>query len=114
VQQIEIEIVSAETGEARLASARDAISGHVIGLHLGDQEYAVTLTGNYVANQFLGTAFAVTFRRVDQRHAKRNACAQCFFFNSCRTFSLPNMPGALTEDGNNGAIVKFYRPSCTR
>jgi len=50
MQQIEIEIVSAEAGEARLTSTRDAISGHEIGLHLGDQEYAVTLTGNYVAN----------------------------------------------------------------
>jgi len=114
MQQIEIEIVGAETGEARLTGTRDAIASHVIGLNLGDQEYVVTLTGNHVANQFLGTAFAVTFRRVDQRHAKRNTCAQCFFFNSFRTSSLPNMPGALTEDGNNGVIVKFYRSSGIR
>jgi hypothetical protein len=59
-------------------------------------------------------AFAVTFRRVDQRHAKRNACAQCFFFNSRSTSSLPNMPRALTEDGSNDAVAKFYRPYCTR
>jgi len=32
----------------------------------------------------------------------------------CRTSSLPNMPRALTEDWNNGAIVKFCRPSGTR
>src|SRR5262249_11776462 len=50
VQQIEIERVSAETGEALLTSTRDAISGHVTSLHLGDQEYAITLTGNHVAN----------------------------------------------------------------
>jgi hypothetical protein len=64
---------SAETGEARLASARDAVSRHVSGPHLGDQEYAVALTGNYSADQFLGTAVALHLCRIDQRHPKRNA-----------------------------------------
>ena len=75
VQKVKIEIISAETGEARLASARDAVSRHVIGPHLGDQEYAVALTGNYSADQFLGTPVAVHLRRIDQRHPKRNACS---------------------------------------
>jgi hypothetical protein len=34
------------------------MSAHLIGLHLGDQEYAVTLTSNRVVDQFLGTAVA--------------------------------------------------------
>jgi len=34
----------------RLASTRDAVSGHLIGLHLGDQEYTVALTGNHVTD----------------------------------------------------------------
>src|SRR5437016_14034318 len=59
VQQIEIEMISAEPGKARLTSTRDPISSHVIGLHLGDEEYAVALTGNHVVNQFLRTAAAV-------------------------------------------------------
>ena len=50
VQRVKIEIISAETGEARLASARDAVSRHVSGPHLGDQEYAVALTGNCSAD----------------------------------------------------------------
>src|SRR6516165_9886692 len=33
VQQVEIEMVSAEPGKARLTSTRDPISSHVIGLH---------------------------------------------------------------------------------
>jgi hypothetical protein len=43
-------MISAETGEARLASARDTVSRHVSGPHLGDQEYAVALTVNYLAD----------------------------------------------------------------
>jgi hypothetical protein len=73
VQKIKIEIISTETGEARLASARDTVSRHVSGPYLGDQEYAVALTSDYSADQFLGAAVAVHLRSVDQRHAKRNA-----------------------------------------
>ena len=60
MQKVKIEIISAEACEARLASARDAVSRHVSGPHLGDQEYVVALTGNYSANQFLGTAVSMT------------------------------------------------------
>src|SRR5436853_1827338 len=67
MQQIEIEMVGAETSQARLASTRDAISRHLVGLHLGDQEYAVALTGNHVTNELLGAAVAVITRRIDQR-----------------------------------------------
>jgi hypothetical protein len=59
MQQIEIEMISAETGEASATSARHAISGHLIGFHLGDHEGTVTLTGDRAANQFLGTAVTV-------------------------------------------------------
>ena len=59
MQQIEIEMVGAETSEARLASTGDAISRHLIGLHLGDQEYTVALTGNHVTNELLGAAISV-------------------------------------------------------
>jgi hypothetical protein len=50
VQQIEIEVISAETGEARLASVRHAVSGYITGRQFGDQKYAVALIGNHVAN----------------------------------------------------------------
>jgi hypothetical protein len=49
VQQIQIEVVSAETAEASLASTRHAVFRHFVGLHFGNQEYAVTLTGDHVA-----------------------------------------------------------------
>ena len=113
VQQVEIEMISAETGEARLASTRDAVSRHVIGLHLGDQEYAVALTGNHAADQFLGAAVAVILRRVDQRHPERKARAQRFFLNSFRMSSLREMPRALTERRDDGAVVELYRTPCT-
>ena len=50
VQQIEIEVISAETGEARLASVRHAVSGYITGRQFGDQKYVVALTANHVAN----------------------------------------------------------------
>src|ERR1035441_5243285 len=81
MQQIEIQMLAAETSEARRASTRDAIAGHLIALHLGDQEYAVALTGNHVTNELLGAAVAVVSRRIDQRHAERNACAQRLFLD---------------------------------
>ena len=79
VQQIEIEIIGPET--RRLASHARAMPSPVtsIGLHFGDEEYSVTLTGNHMAYQFLRAAVSVISRRVDQRHAERNACAQRLF-----------------------------------
>src|SRR5712691_7516652 len=38
VQQVEIEIISPETGKACLAGPRDAVACHVIRRHFGDQE----------------------------------------------------------------------------
>jgi hypothetical protein len=42
MQQIEIEMISAERGEATVTSTHHAISGHLIGFHLGDHEGTVT------------------------------------------------------------------------
>ena len=62
MQQIEIEVISTETSEACLTSARDAVSRHMSGPHLGDQKYPIALTSDHAADEFLG---AVHFRRVD-------------------------------------------------
>jgi hypothetical protein len=91
MQQVEIEMISAETAEARLTSPRDAVSPHMIGRYFGDQEYAVALTGNHAADQFLGAAVAVHLRRVDQRHPERKAGAQRFFLSGFRTSPLPEI-----------------------
>src|SRR5437764_6182120 len=113
VQQIEIEMIGAETGEARLASPRDAVSRDVIGPHFGDQEYAVALTGNHAADQFLGAAVAVQLRRIDQRHPKRNARAQHFFLNGFRMFPLRETCRALTERRDDCSVAELYRTPCT-
>src|SRR5262249_37433354 len=78
-------MISTETSEARLTSARDTVSRHVPGPHLRYQKYAIALTSDHAADEFLG---AVHFRRVDQRHAERKACAHRFFFLSLRMSSL--------------------------
>src|ERR1700704_4827161 len=108
MQQIEIETVGAETSQARLASTRDARSGHLVGLHLGDEEYTVALTGNHATNQFLGAAVAVVSRRIDQRHAERNACAQRLFLDGWRMPFLTEVPAALTERRDGRAVRKLY------
>src|ERR1700686_986148 len=108
MQQVEIQILAAETGEARRASTRDATGRHFIALHLGDQEYAVALTGNRVTKELLGAAVAVVSRRIDQRHAERNACAQRLFLDSWRMPCLTEVPAALTERRDGRAVWKLY------
>jgi hypothetical protein len=84
MQQIEIEMVGAQTRKTPLASTRDAIRAigkHGIGLHLGNQKYAVALAGHHVTNELLGAAVAIISRRIDQGHAERNAGAQRLFLD---------------------------------
>src|SRR5215472_8043633 len=107
VREVKIEVFSPETAKARLASAHNGISGrHVI--HFGDQEYAVALAGNRAADQFLGAAVAVPLRRVNQRHTEGKPCAQPFFLKSRRMSPLAEMPRALTDCRNDGAVAKFH------
>src|SRR6516165_1856554 len=107
VREVKIEVFSPETGKARLASAHNGVScRHVI--HFGDQEYAVALTGNRAADQFLGAAVAVPLRRVNQRHTEGKPCAQRFLLNSCRMSPLAEMPRALSYRRNNGAVGELY------
>src|SRR3981081_1124675 len=108
MQQIEIQMLAAETSEARRASTRDAIARHLIALHLGHQEYAVALTGNHVTNELLGAAVAVVSRRIDQRHAERNACAQRLFLDGWRMPFLTEVPTALAERRDGRAVRKLY------
>src|ERR1700680_1589956 len=108
MQQIEIQMFAAEPSESRRASTRDAIARHLIALHLGDEEYAVALTGNHVTNELLGAAVAVVSRRIDQRHAERNACAQRLFLDNWRMPCLTEVPAALTERRDGRAVWKLY------
>src|SRR5580693_2716286 len=113
MQQVEIEMISAQTAEARVASPRDAVSRHVIGPHFGDQEYAVALTGNHAADQFFGSAVAVDLRRVDQCHPERKAGAQRFFLSGVRTSPLRETCRALAERRDNCSIMKLYHRGCS-
>src|ERR1700735_740976 len=106
MQQIQIEMVGAKTREARRASTGDAISGDLIGLHFGDQEYAIALTGDHVPDKFLGAAVSVVSRGIDQCHAERNSGTDRLFFDRWRVSALPQMPGALAERGDDAAIWK--------
>src|SRR4029077_15135243 len=98
----------AETTEASLASTRHAVSRHFVGLHFGNKECSVTLTGNRVAYQFLGATVTVIPRRVDQRHTERNACAQRFFLSRFRMPSLAQTSRTLTDRRDNGAVPQLH------
>jgi hypothetical protein len=86
------------------------VGAHVICLHLRDQEYMIALASNHAANQLLSVAIAVCFRGVDQRHPERKTRAQRLFFFSCRMSFLSEMPRALTQCGDDGAVAKLYCP----
>src|SRR5262245_54956807 len=109
MQQIEIEVISPEASATRLTSPRDAVSGHMARPHLGNQEHAIALIRDYPADEFLG---AVYFRRVDQCHPERKACAQRFFFIGLRMSSLSETRRALAQCWDNSAVAKLHRPSC--
>ncbi len=106
MQEVEIEMVGAEAFEARLASARDAVSRHVVGPHFGHEENAIALAGDRTTNEFLG---AVNFRRVDHRHSERKARAQRFFFIGLRAFSLSKTRGALAQGRDDRSVAKLHR-----
>jgi hypothetical protein len=71
------------------------------------------MTSNYAANEFFGTAIAVSFRRVDQRHPERKARTHRFFFSGFRMSPLRKIRGSLTERGDDGAVREFNCPPWT-
>src|SRR5258707_11888519 len=93
-------MISAETGEARVASPCDAVSRNVTRPHFGDQEYPVALTGNYAPDQFLGAASpyisAVSINIIPSerpvRSASSSAASGCL---PCARFAEP-WPSAAT------------------
>src|SRR5437763_15623306 len=109
MQQVKIEILSAETAEARLASPRNASIRHVIRPDFRDEEHAVALAGNDAADQFLRAAATIHLRRVDQIHSKRKTGTQRFFLGSFRTSLLREICRALAESRDNGSIAELHR-----
>ena len=65
VQQVKVEMISTETGEARVARPLNAVSRDMGGPDLGDQEYAIALTGNHTTDQSLGVAISIYLCSVD-------------------------------------------------
>src|SRR6185437_6750222 len=109
MQQIEVEMVGAQAPEARLAGTCDALSRDFVGLDLGNQVDAITLSGNRFVDEFLGAAAAVIARGIDQRHAERNARAQRLLLNLSRMPSLTEMPATLAERRDGNAVRKPHR-----
>src|SRR5271167_471556 len=102
MQQVEIEMISAETAEARVASPRDAVSHHVIGPHFGDQEYAVAPTGDHAADQFLRSAVAVSINVIPSERPVRSASSSAASGRlPCARFAEPwPSAGTIVPSGN--------------
>ncbi|MNL08951.1 hypothetical protein D3C87_1296950 [compost metagenome] len=77
MQQIQIDVIGAKPAQASLARLGNALAAGIVRVHLADQKDAVTLAGDSIADHFLGAAFGVHFRGVDQAHAQFDAQAQC-------------------------------------
>src|SRR5262249_45089762 len=60
------------------------------------------------ADQSLGAAVAVEFRRVDQGHADGKTGAQRLLFIGFRTSSLSQTRRALAERRDDGAVGQFH------
>src|SRR5262249_13082549 len=82
------------------------------GPHLGGQEYAIALTSDHAADEFLGATVAVQFRRVDERHPKRKTSTQRFFLNSLWMSSLCELRGALAQRRGDDAVAELDRSPC--
>ena len=102
-------MIRPQAAKARRTGARDPIARHVIGPDFRHHENAIALIGNNAADQFLGAAVAVEFRRIDQGHAERDAGAQCLFLLGRRMPPLAQPCRSLTERRHDGAIRKFDR-----
>ena len=107
-------MISTEPGKARLTSTCHGVScSDLIGFHLGHDEGAVTLTGNRAIDQFLGTAFTVIPRRVNQSHPERKRPVRNDSSSSAaRCLPCPTCPEALTDRRDNNAVAKLDGPRC--
>jgi hypothetical protein len=70
VQQIEIDLIHAESPEAAYAGRDGAIARRILRQNLTDQEDVVAPAPDCLANQLLGGPIGIHFRGVDQRHAE--------------------------------------------
>ena len=70
MQQIQVEVVSAEPAQARLAGQHGAPAARMVREHLADQEHVVAAVGDGLAHQHLGRAVGVHLGGVDDGHAQ--------------------------------------------
>ncbi len=96
VQQVAVEPIGLQPLERGLAGGDRALPRGVLRHHLGDQEYRVAPAGDRLADDVLGGAGAIEFRRVDMGHAEVEAAAQR---RQCARPPAPlEIPGALADD----------------
>ncbi|MOA17268.1 hypothetical protein D3C78_1375200 [compost metagenome] len=107
MQQVEVQAVGAQPSQAALAGRRDAQAAGVVRVDLADQEDLVAQAVDGIAHHILGAAFAVHFRRVDQRQPALDAFAQGGHLALARQAVLAHPPGALANGGYAGAIGEY-------
>ena len=77
VEQVEIEVIGAQSRKASGASAADAGRRSVRRPHLRDQKDGVAPACDGASDEFLGLAAAVDLGRVNERQPKRGIDLEC-------------------------------------
>ena len=106
VQQIAIEVVGAETLQRTLARLDGAPLRSVAWQHLGNQEHVVAPALDGIGHDQFGVV--IHLGSVDMGHAKVEAVTQRRRRGGA--IAAVDVPGALPDDGDVGAVAEFLLP----
>src|SRR5262245_53146198 len=95
MQEVDVDAIRLQALQAALCGVGEPGPGAVPWIGLGDQEYLLAPALDRLADDFLGLAFAIHLRGVDQRHAEIEAKPDRLH----RLAALPPLqfPSALTK-----------------
>src|ERR1700722_4822921 len=99
VQEIEVDLVDAETPETAFAGRNGASPRCMVRQHLADQEQPVATPTDRLPDQFLAATVRIHLRRIDQRHPEIDAEAQRRDLVRSPPRIFPHVPSPLPERG---------------
>src|SRR5271170_3470861 len=110
VQEIEVDLIDAETPETAFAGRHDAAPGGMVRQRLADQEQPVAAPADRLPDQLLAAAIRIHLRSIDQRHPEIDAEAQRRDLVRSPPRVLRHVPSSLPERGNASAGGKRNSP----
>ena len=104
MQQIEIDVIGAQSTQAALAGRNRRFSAGVVRIHLGYYSDLIAPAGDCTRDDFLGAAVAVHLGGVDERHAEVEAERERRNFVRRALAPLAHPPRPLPQCGHLDAI----------